>query len=190
MFAKRNRLGNSIVKQESAYNPRAYMLYFMSLIHIATHTNMQHTALHWMTKIWTYYTYICMVCDFNSHILFYIRTVLYSFKGILLAIRCLFIYVPIHSINVVISSINICLYPVWILCPCPSYSMHATAYLHAACQAFQNAFWVGLRCEPAHLKGQCHETFECWFFQHIASPGPIRGSVLWDDLELLLPSFV
>jgi len=26
------------------------------------------------------------------------------------------------------------------------------------------------------LKGQCHEIFECWFFNPIASPGPIEGT--------------
>ena len=28
-----------------------------------------------------------------------------------------------------------------------------------------------------HLKGQCHEISECWFFHQIASPGPIRGTL-------------
>ena len=26
------------------------------------------------------------------------------------------------------------------------------------------------------LKGQCHEIFECWFFNPIASPGPMKGT--------------
>jgi hypothetical protein len=32
------------------------------------------------------------------------------------------------------------------------------------------------------LKGQCHDIFECWFFNPIASPGPMKGRYSWTIL--------